>query len=89
VRYPVENGRVVNPFNPLERPTFLPGDKIRDKRDHSKTTWRIVRRIAHLDSELMTFRKVGDDSNEVNCQSAEIVPWLEMVAMSATKEKHD
>jgi len=82
MNYPTENGRIVNPFNLLERPTFLPGDKVRDKRDHSGTVWRIVARVAYGNSELMTLRKVGDDSNERTLMSTSLVPHLEMVAMS-------
>lgn len=72
--------RQTNPFNPAERPTFLPGDKVRDKRDYSGKVWRIVSRVAHQDSELMTLREVGDDSNVRQVMSRELVPKLEMVA---------
>lgn len=80
--YPIEDGRIVNPFNALERPTFLPGDKVRDKRDCSLNTFRIVGRVAYLDTELMTLREVGDDKNERTLMASELVPHLEMVAMS-------
>lgn len=80
--YPTENGRTVNPYNSLERPTFLPGDKVRDRRDSSRKTWRIVARVAYGESELMTLREVGDDRNERCVISHELVPHLEMVAMS-------
>lgn len=82
-KYPMENGRIVNPFNLSERPTFLPGDKVRDKRGGILgPTWRIVARVAYLDSELMTLRRVGDDSDERTVVARELVPNLEMVAMS-------
>jgi hypothetical protein len=72
--------RPVNPFNPAERPTFLPGDKVRDVRDLTRRTWRIVRRTAYEMSELMTLREVGDDSNQITVQSHLLVPHLRMVA---------
>lgn len=78
---PTEDGRVLNPFNPRENPTFLPGDKVRDKRDASRRIWRIVARVAHLSSELMTLREVGHDSNEHTVMSEQLVPYLEMVSM--------
>ena len=78
----MENGRLVNPYDPTERPTFLPGDKVRDKRDHSGKVWRIVGRVAHYDTEMMTLREVGDDTNERNVLANQLVPHLEMVAMS-------
>lgn len=83
LEYPTENGRIVNPFDPTERPTFLPGDKVADKRDHSGKVWRIVARVAHGMSELMTLREVGDDSNQRTVASDQLVPHLRMVAMSA------
>jgi hypothetical protein len=78
---PDRPGRVLHPFNHSEDPTFLPGDKVRDKRDHSGKVWRIVRRVAHLDDEMMTLRDVGDDANERTLLASSIVPHLEMVAM--------
>jgi len=78
----IENGRLVNPYDSTERPTFLPGDKVRDKRDHSGKVWRIVGRVAHYDTEMMTLREVGDDTNERNVLANQLVPHLEMVAMS-------
>ena len=80
-QYPIENGRIVNPFNLAERPTFLPGDKVRDKRDVSKRTWRIVARVAYLDTELMTLRDVNDATNQRTVHASHLVPHLEMVAM--------
>ena len=81
VEYTTEDGRIVNPYSLTERPTFLPGDKVRDRRDKSRKVWRIVRRVAHGMSELMTLREVGDYSNERCVQSDQLVPYLEMVAM--------
>lgn len=81
-QYPTENGRIVNPYNLHERPTFLPGDKVRDVRDHSRRTWRIVSRVAYLDTEIMTLREVGDDTNERRVLARDLVPHLKMVAMS-------
>ena len=79
----VENGRVVNPFNKDERPTFLPGDKVKDVRDSAGKIWRIVRRAAcNEDDELMTLREVGDDTNEITVCVKELMPYLRMVAMS-------
>jgi hypothetical protein len=82
LKYPTENGRIVNPYNHTERPTFLPGDKVADRRDHSGKVWRIVRRIALGSSELMTLREVADDSNERHVMSDQLVPHLRMVKMS-------
>lgn len=76
-----EKKRVVNPYNSTERPTFLPGDKVRDKRDGSRV-WRIVARVAHGNCELMTLREVGNDDNHRTLMSDVLVPHLEMVAMS-------
>jgi hypothetical protein len=91
LEYPTENGRIVNPYNPTERPTFLPGDKVSDNRDRTGVewfgsqprVWRIVARVAYGMSELMTLREVGDDSNERTVSSHQLVPHLRMVAMSA------
>ena len=80
--YPTENGRIVNPYDPTERPTFLPGDKVRDKRDHSGKVWRIVARVAQYETEMMKLREVGDDTNERTVLANQLVPHLEMVAMS-------
>lgn len=77
MNYPIENGRVINPYN-NERPTFLPGDKVKDKRDGK--IYRIVGRVANEMSELMTFRDVINH-NEFKAQSDKIIPFLEMVAM--------
>lgn len=74
--------RIVNPYNPAERPTFLPGDKVRDRRDASQRTWRIVARVACYDTELITLRDVDDDSNERKVLANQLIPHLEMVAMS-------
>lgn len=84
LEYPTENGRIVNPFNPAERPTFLPGDKVTDKRDHSGKVWRIVARVAWGMTERMVLREVGDDSNERTVMADQLVPHLRMVAMSAS-----
>lgn len=82
LEYPTENGRIVNPYDPNERPTFLPGDKVADKRDHSGRVWRIVARVAEGMTERMTLREVGDDSNERTVMADQLVPHLRMVAMS-------
>lgn len=81
-KYPTENGRIVNPYDPTERPTFLPGDKVRDKRDCSRRTFRITARIAHWNTELITLREVGDDGNQRTVPACDLIPHLEMVAMS-------
>ena len=81
VRDPDRSGRVLHPFTG-ENPTFLPGDKVRDRRDAFGRTWRIVARVAHLHSELITLREVGDDSNERVAMADRLVPYLEMVAMA-------
>ena len=78
----MENGRLVNPYDPTERPTFLPGDKVCDKRDHSGKVWRIVARVACGMTEAMTLREVGDDSNQRTVMAEQLVPHLEMVAMA-------
>lgn len=75
---PERPGRVLNPCR-NENPTFLPGDKVRDKR--GGPTWRIVARVPHLDDEYMTLRRVGDDSDERTVLASNLVPHLEMVAM--------
>lgn len=81
--YPTENGRIVNPNNLDERPTFLPGDKVSDKRDHTGRVWRIVRRTACGGwDEQMTLREVDNDSNEMTVTAGQLVPYLRMVAMS-------
>jgi hypothetical protein len=76
--YPTENDRIINPYN-NERPTFLPGDKVRYDLDNK--IYRIVGRVANEMSELMTFRDVNNDFNEFKAQSDKIIPHLEMVAM--------
>ena len=77
-----EDGRVVNPFNDKERPTFLPGDKVRDTRDSLRKIWRIVARVAcSEDDERMTLREVGSD-NEITVLASQLIPYLEMVAMA-------
>lgn len=83
-KYPTENGRIVNPYNAQERPTFLPGDKVLDRRDASRRTFRIVSRVAHWDTELMTLREAGDDTHQFTGLASSLVPHLEMVAMSIT-----
>lgn len=60
--------------------TFRPGDKVRDLRDNSRKTWRIVAVFGH--TELMTLQEVGDDSHQITVSACELVPYLEMVAMS-------
>lgn len=72
----------MNPYNLLERPTFLPGDKVSDKRDRSGKVWRIVARVACGGTESMTLREVGDDSNEIIVMADQLVPHLIMVAAS-------
>ncbi len=72
-----------NPYNPNEIPTFMPGDKVRDKRDFTRRTFRIVARVAHWDGEMVTLRLVGDDSVEYRVLSHDIIPHLEMVAAAA------
>lgn len=74
-------GRVLHPFR-NENPTFLPGDKVRDRRGgpHAET-WRIVARTAYYDDEHITLRRVGDDTDERTVLASSIVPHLEMVAM--------
>lgn len=52
--------RAGHPFHPEENPVFLPGDKVRDKRDVRGKIWRIVARVAYYDSELMTLRSVEE-----------------------------
>jgi hypothetical protein len=83
---PERPGRVLNPRDLSENPTFLPGDKVRDKRDHSGKIWRIVARVAHHDDELMTLREVGDDSNERTLLASSVVPHLETVVMLKRSE---
>lgn len=78
---PDRPGRVLNPFNKNENPTFLPGDKVRDRRDHNGKIWRIIARTAYYDSELMTLRDVDDDLNERTVVAKSLIPYLEMVAM--------
>jgi hypothetical protein len=82
MEYSKENGRIVNPFDMTERPTFLPGDKVSDKRDAGGRIWRIVRRTAFWNTELMTLREVGDDTNERTMMANQLIPYLKMVAMS-------
>lgn len=82
MNYPTENGRIVNPYNPSERPTFLPGDKVRDKRDVSGRVWRITRREAHYDTEQIDLRDVNDPTNVRTVLANQLIPHLEMVAMS-------
>lgn len=78
----IEDGRIVNPFNSEERPTFLPGDKVRDKRDSWKRIWRIVSRVAFSgNDELITLREV-DGTGEITVLASTLIPYLEMVAMS-------
>jgi hypothetical protein len=71
--------RPKNPFNNAEDPVFIPGDKVRDRRDIRGTVWRITRRIAHHDSEFLTLRRVEDDSDERTAIARDLVPYLEMV----------
>ncbi len=78
----IENGRIVNPFNLNERPTFLPGDKVMDKRDFSKKVWRIISRVAYYETEQITMREVGDDTHTRTVLASQLIPHLEMVAMS-------
>lgn len=82
---PIKDGRVYPPYTSLyesEGISFLPGDKVRDRRDNSKRTWRIVARVAFEETEKMTLRDVNDDSNEWNLLARDIIPHLEMVAKS-------
>ena len=67
-----------HPFR-AESPVLLPGDKVRDKRDG--TRYRVVARIAYLDDEVMRLRR--DDGTEIEGKASELVPHLEIVAMSA------
>lgn len=62
--------------------TFLPGDKVHDRRDATKKTWRIVARTAYQDTELMTLREVGDNTHQRTVLASQVIPYLEMVAMS-------
>jgi hypothetical protein len=78
--------RLRNPRDPSENPTFLPGDKVLDKRDSTNRIWRIVQRTACVNGaadEDMVLREVGDDTNERHILASQIVPYLKMVAMSA------
>jgi len=72
-----------NPFRPSESPVFLPGDKVRDRRDVSDApaVFRIVSRVAHLDDEIMTLRRVDPPYLEHWGKASDLVPWLVMVAM--------
>lgn len=79
---PTENGRVLNLLDTSENPTFLPGDKVRDRRDRKRRTWRIVRRVGYTGrTELITLREVADYDNEYTLPSDQLIPYLEMVAM--------
>jgi len=71
--------RPVNPYDPAERPTFLPGDKVCDRRDVTEKLWRITRRIEHNGVNLMTLRAVDDRTDERTMPSKNIIPYLRMV----------
>lgn len=72
-------GRPVTPMDESERPTFLPGDKCRDKRDVFRTLWRVVRRFAVRADDYITLRKVDDATHEMTMKAKSITPFLEMV----------
>jgi hypothetical protein len=72
--------RPINPFNLNELPTFLPGDKVRDVRDHKNKIWRITRRVAYRDSELITLRDVDNRKDVRTHVAKDLIPYLEMVA---------
>lgn len=72
--------RLETPMDLSERPTFLPGDKVRDRRDVTGKLWRVVGRNAHFETDYITLRRVGDDSDERTLKAKDITPYLEMVA---------
>ena len=76
--------RPVNPINLSERPTFLHGDKVRDKRDVTGRLWRITSRVAYFDTELMSLRAVYDSTDvHQGLLAKDLIPYLEMVVPAA------
>ena len=59
---------------------FQGGDKVRDKRDSVKKTWRIKSIQAYQDTEMVTLSEVGNDNNVRRVKANDLFPYLEMVA---------
>lgn len=71
-----------NPCDPTEVPTFLPGDKVRDKRSGPNgLVFRIVARQDIGGVNMLRLRGVDVEGDHL-VPSNDLIPYLEMVAPS-------
>lgn len=66
-------------YHPNENPVFLPGDKVRDKRDASGKIYRIKGRTKLGMTETLFLEDVESRSQH-HVSADTLIPYLEMVA---------